>query len=143
MKRLLTAILALTMAFALAVPAFAAPRGRGYTDGSVKVNGYSYSVRVQILSDLSHNVYTKCTTTANVRRVHNNDIRFTYLTAHDGYFKGGPGGFRDTLQKQIGESVSDDVEFKLDTDDFVSIIGMGGSVTLCGDTATQITASVN
>lgn len=141
MKRLLTAILALTMAFALAVPAFAAPRGRGYTDGTVKINGSDYSVWVQIHTDPNHAAYTSCNTTANVRRVHTN-ITVTYVTAHDGYITR-TGGYADTKNTLVGPSTSGTVPFGMATENYRGINGMGGSVILYGDTTVTLKASVS
>ena len=141
MKRLLTTILALTMAFALAVPAFAAPRGRGYTDGYVKLNDYDYSVRVEVRTTPEHAAYTLCSTAAFVRRVHSS-ITVTYITAHDGYIPR-TGGYFDTINKAKNDSKSVEVPFGMSAEDYRGILGMGGSVTLHGDTNVTLKASVS
>lgn len=142
MKKLFAFILALAMALALTVPVFAAtPRGKGYTDGTVTVNGQGYPVRVQILTDSSYNAYTKCTTQARVQRIHN-DIVAIYLTTHDGYITR-TGGYSDTGIKIPDESRSDLVYFGMSVDNFRAIAGMRGSVKLCGAGVVEVTLNVS
>ena len=142
MKKLFAFILALAMSLSLSVPAFAATaRGRGYTDGVVNVNGHDYSVRVQILTDSNYNAYTKCTTQANVRRIHN-DIVATYLTAHDGYITR-TGGYSDTKTKIPNESKSGLAYFGMSADNFRSIYRMSSYVKLCGEGVVMVTLDVS
>ncbi len=141
MKKLLTVILALTMALVLAVPAFAAPRGRGYADGTVKINGKSYSVRVEIHTDSNHAAYTTCNTAANVRRLHK-EVSVTYITAHNGYIPRSDGE-SDTIYPMVGLSKSGTVPFNMTADEYRGIKGMGGSVILYGDTTVTLRASVS
>ena len=119
-------IMALIMAFALTVPAFATPRSdSGYRTGTVNKNGATYSV-------------TTCNTEARVSRTHNK-ITVTFRTAHDGYITATGG--EKTTGEVYGPTSSAKVACPCNAEDFVSYMGMYGSVTLYGDSTVTLTVS--
>lgn len=139
MKRMRAFIMALIMTFALTVPAFATPRSdSGYRTGTVNKNGATYSVTVSLAADSSHAVYTTCNTEARVSRTHNK-ITVTFRTAHDGYITATGG--EKTIGEVYGPTSSAKVACPCNAEDFVSYMGMYGSVTLYGDSTVTLTVS--
>lgn len=139
MKRMRAFTMALIMAFVLTVPAFATPRsGSGYKTGTVIKNGASYPVTVSLAADSSHAVYTTCSTEARVSRTHNK-ITVIFRTAHDGYITATGG--EKTTGIVYGPTSSAKVACPCNAEDFVSYMGMNGSVTLYGDSTITLTVS--
>lgn len=145
-RRFFPIILALTLLFSMAVPAFGAsadesqitPRA-SYRTGTVRLNGVDYDYTASVGTNSTYGAYSYVTVDkANISRRHNN-IKVTFLTSDSGN-QPATGGYKDTTC--TGASRSYYVAYSGGMDKVVRTVAITGTILLFGTTTRTIELSL-